>query len=112
MFLLEILKNWGIDIFDSTTPPNVIFAVCIMILSVLSVLCFINILFYFVVLLIVDSQFVTDKINKIGSKILNKIVKFYKQTRPTLIVFEILLFIWLNEIIISSCYRIISAYYF
>jgi hypothetical protein len=118
MFLLEILKNWGIDIFDSSTPPLVGFALCILILSVLSVLCFINIVFYFVVLLIIDSKFVTDKINKNGAiwagwgKIITKIINFYKQTRPILIVIEILIFIWINQIIIYSCYRLVSAYYF
>lgn len=114
-YLLEILKNWGIDIYDSSTPPFVLFALCILILSVLSVLCFINIIFYVIMLLIVDSKYVTDKINKNGMatpEILKKFVNFYKQTRPILIVFEILLFIWVNEMIISSCYRVVSEYYF
>jgi hypothetical protein len=59
-FVLEILKNWGIDLYDPNTPPYVTFILCILILSVLSFLCFINIIFYVIMYLIVESKFVTE----------------------------------------------------
>lgn len=109
MILIELLKYLGINIYDNSTPPEVIYALCIMLLSIMSVICFFNLLIYFIVLFALDSKYIQDKID--GFKKLQKIINLYKNTRIYFILFEVLLFIWLNGIIILTSYKIVSSYY-
>ena len=37
MFILEILKNYGLDLYDPNVPPVVLLCLVILILSILSI---------------------------------------------------------------------------
>uniref|UniRef100_UPI0030FF37FB hypothetical protein n=1 Tax=Singerocybe alboinfundibuliformis TaxID=1346812 RepID=UPI0030FF37FB len=109
MFILEILKNYGVDLYDSNTPPVVLLCLIIIILVILSILCFLNIMFYFVVLFSVEREYVQNIITKY--KLLGKIIKFYHKTSYLFIGIEIIFFIWINSIIFYICFNIVYGYY-
>lgn len=115
MFLIEVLKKYfGINNFDSSLAENlpieVFLALSILLLSVISLSCIVNIFFYFIVLFAFDSKYIKDKMEKWN--ILKRVINFYRNTRIFFIIFEFSLFIFVNWVIISSCYKIVSAYYF
>lgn len=78
MFILEILKNYGLDVYDPNVPPVIIVFLIILILSIFSILCFWNIMFYFIVLFSFDTEFIQNIINKY--KLLGKMIRFYRKS--------------------------------
>jgi hypothetical protein len=96
MFLVELFKYFGINIYDVNIPNNVLLALCFMLLIIFSVLCFINILIYFFVLYIFENKSILERIEKIDKviirKIILKLINFYKKSSILFIVFEILIF--------------------
>ena len=64
MIILELLKHIGIDLYDGNVPDIVLFALCILLLTIYSVLCILNILIYLLVLYILKSNNILIKIEK------------------------------------------------
>ena len=61
--LLDILRNYGLPIRNSN-ESIVIYAICVFVLSNLMLLCFVNVLIYFSVLLGYESLHVQNKETK------------------------------------------------
>ena len=111
MFLLEILKNLGINLSDTDNVPfEVFFSTNILILCTVSMFCVINIIIYLLVIKSIDTEYIQSKI--INYSIVRKILNLYKKTSMTFIVIEFSFILYIHCFIIHSCYRIISAYYF
>lgn len=64
MIILELLKQIEIDLYDGNAPDIVLFALCILLLTIYSVLCILNILIYLLVLYILKSNNILIKIEK------------------------------------------------
>ena len=111
MFLLEFLKNLGINLSDTDNVPfEVFFSTNILILCTVSMFCVINIIIYLLVIKSIDKEYIQSKI--INYSIVRKILNLYKKTSMTFIVIEFSFILYIHCFIIHSCYRIISAYYF
>ena len=111
MFLLEFLKNLGINLSDTDNVPfEVFFSTNILILCTVSMFCVINIIIYLLVIESIDTEYIQSKI--INYSIVRKILNLYKKTSMTFIVIEFSFILYIHCFIIHSCYRIISAYYF
>ena len=111
MFLLEFLKNLGINLSDTDNVPfEVFFSTNILILCTVSMFCVINIIIYLLVIKSIDTECIQSKI--INYSIVRKILNLYKKTSMTFIVIEFSFILYIHCFIIHSCYRIISAYYF
>ena len=111
MFLLEILKNLGINLSNTDNVPfEVFFSTNILILCTVSMFCVINIIIYLLVIKSIDTEYIQSKI--INYSIVRKILNLYKKTSMTFIVIEFSFILYIHCFIIHSCYRIISAYYF
>ena len=111
MFLLEFLKNLGINLSDTDNVPfEVFFSTNILILCTVSMFCVINIIIYLLVIKSIDTEYIQSKI--INYSIVRKILNLYKKTSMTFIVIEFSFILYIHCFIIHSCYRIISAYYF
>ena len=101
---LEFLNSIGIHV-NENSAPILLFACSIWILAIVSMLCFINIMFYFSILYILDNEKVLIKLSQ--WPFLIKIINFYKSIRTGFIVFELILFIISLGSIIWLCSRII-----
>ena len=111
MFLLEFLKNLGINLSDTDNVPfEVFFSTNILILCTVSMFCVINIIIYLLVIKSIDTEYIQSKI--INYSIVRKILNLYKKTSMTFIVIEFSFILYIHCFTIHSCYRIISAYYF
>ena len=111
MFLLEFLKNLGINLSDTDNVPfEVFFSTNILILCTVSMFCVINIIIYLLVIKSIDTEYIQSKI--INYSIVRKILNLYKKTSMTFIVVEFSFILYIHCFIFHSCYRIISAYYF
>ena len=114
MFLLEFLKNLGINLSNTDNVPfEVFFSTNILILCTVSMFCVINIIIYLLVIKSIDTvaePYIQSK--TINYSIVRKILNFYKKTSMTFIVIEFSFILYIHCFIIHSCYRIISAYYF
>ena len=111
MFLLEFLKNLGINLSDTDNVPfEVFFSTNILILCTVSMFCVINIIIYLLVIKSIDTEYIQSKI--INYSIVRKILNLYKKTSMTFIVIEFSFILYIHCFINHSCYRIISAYYF
>lgn len=60
---LEFLNSIGIHVSEDSAPI-LLFACSVWILSIVSLLCFINIIFYFSILFILDSERILIKLSK------------------------------------------------
>src|ERR1700726_65820 len=100
MFIVELFKYFGINIYDVNIPNNVLLALCFMLLVIFSVVCVINILIYFFVLYVCENKSIFEKIDNIDKviirKILLKVINFYKKSSIFFIVFELFIFFWVN----------------
>ena len=63
MFLLEFLKNLGINLSDTDNVPfEVFFSTNILILCTVSMFCVINIIIYLLVIKSIDTEYIQSKI--------------------------------------------------
>lgn len=122
MLLIELLKYVGIDlnrVLDGSIVPvegvdvNFVlynFALMVFIFSVISFLSVLNIIFYFLIIMYSDkSKFILDLSNK--RPLFGKLVKYYKNTRLSLIIVELGFFVWsigsmifISYIIFTKCF--------
>ena len=91
---LDLLLNWlGISLVENATDsPVFLLSACVLIFSIIALLCAINIIFYFIVLYFIENKNLLEKISKY--KILLKLIKFYKKTTMFYLAVEILIFIY------------------
>jgi hypothetical protein len=108
MIILYQLNELLSKLQDNSIPDDGKLALGFLILSVISLLCFINILTYFIVLYTIETKFMQEKMDR--WKLLKRIMNLYKTTSIYFIGFEILLFLYVNGFIIWSCYRLVSFY--
>lgn len=102
----DILNSLGISV-DENTSPIVLFCAVNLLLSIISILCVLNIILYLIVIYISDN----DKFLKWISNynILKKVFSLYKKTRQSYLVFEFIILlinigsiIWLNFSLING----------
>ena len=109
--LIDVL-NWlgkGVVLpLPHSDDPIFMFALIILVLSVCSLLGFINIMVYFFTLLYFDTPLIQRLIMK-GQKF-GKIIKFYKQTSMVFITFEIIVYLWFMGSIIKICIKILNTF--
>lgn len=93
--ILDLARSWGIGISNSNDPV-VLYSVCIFILGIVMLLCFVNVVIYFSILLGLETQYVLNKIEKIEvlkyGWFLKKTINLYKKTQISFIVLEIIFF--------------------
>ncbi|TQF64836.1 hypothetical protein PNOK_m000108 (mitochondrion) [Pyrrhoderma noxium] len=102
------MKNLGINLNDGSGQVSL--ALCILLLSIFSQFCFINIVAYLVVLLLIDKEYVKCKMEQY--KILKIVINFNRKTSLTYLTLEFIIYIYVNKVILSSCYKLVSAHYF
>ena len=101
---LDLLLNWlGISLVENATDsPVFLLSACVLIFSIIALLCAINIIFYFTVLYLVENKTLLEKISKY--KIILKLVNFYKKITMFYLIIDILTFIFWNIcILIYKC---------
>ena len=101
-FLKEFLLSYGINLnVDDSTSPVVLFALSVLILSVVSMWCFITIVLYLGFLYLMENKLLLEKVSKYS--IIVKFISLYKKTRLIYLFVEIALFlISLGSIILLS----------
>lgn len=105
---MQFLSSWGIHVnLNGSSDPMLVLFCCILALSIVSLISFIQVLFYFLVLYITDHKYIIDKISKYI--VLVKIMNIYKQTRIVYIIFEVLIFLLCILFIIWLCVRVIYS---
>ena len=104
--ITDFLRLLGINItINDSTSPIVLFACVILVLSIIALLCFINIVIYFTVLYLTEHKIFIDKISEY--KYILKIINIYRKTRLPYLLFEIILYLICSCSIIWFCIRII-----
>jgi len=105
--LINLLKNIGIHInISESSSPIMLFAFSILVLSLISLFCVLNIILYLCVIYISDSQELLDKISK--NILLLKIFYFYKNTRIFYLVIEFIFLLFILGSIIWLCIRVLN----
>ena len=111
--ILDLVRSWVINIINSN-DPLVLYSVCIFIFGVIMLLCFVNVVIYFSILLGLESQYVLNKIGKLeGLKygwLLKKYINLYKKTQLGFIALEIILFLYVDYALITTSYTIFTGY--
>ena len=109
-FINLILKLLGLDVvLDDETSPFLVFVSGIFCMSLITLLSFINILIYTVILYITEHKLFLDKINKYP--FLVKVIGYYRKTRLSFLIIEVLFFTFSLLAIIYLSYKGICAYY-
>ncbi len=107
--LIQLLDYFGFHVdFNVRQSPIFLFAVCVLIFSIIALVSFIQILFYLVVIYISDHPILLVKISKYP--ILVKIYKIYKQTRIAYLLLEAGFLIFSLGSIIKLCIKTIQAF--
>jgi hypothetical protein len=104
-----VLKSYGMDIYDPNVPSFVLLCLSFLILTVISIGCFINVIFYFFILLNSENEWILKFVNK--HWILKRIFNIYLNTSRIFIIVEICLFLYLNFTIIFICFIIVNLFY-
>lgn len=104
----KILDFLGIDLSDPNIPTEVLLSLSILFLTIVSVLCFINLMCYFIILRISDTEMVQNYIK--DKRFLFKMVNFYKKISIWTIAYEIVFYIFVNYYIIYICFKISNNY--
>lgn len=107
--LIRVLDSFGIHV-DLSTPqsPLFLFAVSILVFSVIGLVCFIQILIYLVVIYVSDHPILLDKISKYP--ILVRIFKLYKTTRIAYLLLESGFLLFSLGSIIKLCLKVIYLF--
>jgi hypothetical protein len=104
--LIDFLNMLGLHInINLETSPIVQFCIVILVLTIIALICCINIFLYCIVLYISENKNILNYINKY--KIILKIFNFYKKTRLLYIVLEFIFLIVNLACIASLCLYII-----
>ncbi len=102
--IFELLNKLGINITENSSPIF-LFACSILILSLISLVCFIQIMLYFLINYYSENEKFINKISKLP--ILLKIVKFYKISNIVSIMIEIGFFLLSMTSIIYLCFKVV-----
>lgn len=96
----QFLQTLGINV-SADSDPHLLFICSLFVLAILSMVSFINMLIYCVVLYIKEHKLFLEKISKY--KLLSKLVPFYRKTRISFLFLEILKFLGCLSSIIVLC---------
>lgn len=99
--LLEIMNNDSIPIVGRLALGNFI-------LLSISLISFLNLIFYLIIIKVLDNKIVLEKIQRY--KYLNKIFMLYKHTRTYFILFELCLILFINITILWQSYRLFTHF--
>jgi len=98
--------NWlGISLSDSSSPI-LILGYVFLVLSVISLICAVNILIYLIAIKIIEHPKVLDKLS--NWIFLSKFIKLYTNIRWWYIILDVLLLIYCLSRIIILCWKITS----
>ena len=112
MEFIKLILNWvGIDIeINDETSPLLLFFCAIFCMSLLTLNSFLKILIYLINLYITEHKLFLEKINKYPY--LTKLLNYYRKTRLSFLIFEILFFTCSLIYIAYLCFKIIYAAFF
>ena len=99
--LLELMNNDSISLVGKLALGNFI-------LCSISLISFLNIIIYIIIIKILDKEFVLEKIQRY--KYINKIFMLYKHTRTYFILFEVCLILFINIFILWQSYILFSNF--
>lgn len=99
--LLQLMNNESVPLVGKLSLGNFI-------LCSISLISFLNILIYLIIIKILDNKIVLEKVQQY--KTLNKILMLYKHTRLYFILFEVGLILFINIFILWQSYRLFSIY--
>ena len=108
-FIYQILSYLGINPNLGTSEMNhfVQFLCIIIFLSIFIVICLLNVLFYFLIIYLIDDLKLLDSYtNKLPGFVLS-IINLYKNTRKLFIVYEVCFALFITFSIIWLCSRIV-----
>jgi len=92
--LIEFLQSLGIQInINPEIKPIVLFSIVILVLTLIALLCSINIFIYAIIIYISENEKILNFIKKY--KLLFKIFNYYKKTRLVFIIIEFLFLIFI-----------------
>ena len=103
-FFFQFLQTLGINV-NANSDPHLLFICSLFVLAILSMVSFINMLIYCVVLYITEHKLFLEKISKY--KLLSKLVPYYRKTRISFLILELLIFLGCLSSIIVLCYKFI-----
>ena len=90
--IIKYLSSWGVHVnISESSDPMLLLCCSILVLAIVSLISFIQVLFYFCVLYITDHKYIVDKISKYSWLV--QIMSLYKKMRISYILFEVLLFL-------------------
>lgn len=106
--LIAFLNSLGFNITLTENPsPLLLFALCILVFSLISLFCIINIIMYLLVVYVSDNKKVLEIVSKHAWVL--KIFNLYKQTRIVYLVGEFIFLIFVVCSMIWLCYRIVNG---
>jgi hypothetical protein len=106
--LIEFLKLLGIHInINQETQPIVTFSIAILVLTIIALLCTLNIFIYLLVLYITDNVKFLEYFK--NYKVILKIFYYYKKTRVIYIIIEFIFLVFILSSISWLCLRIIQG---
>jgi hypothetical protein len=105
----QILNVLGVNLNTEASNGNtfVLFLCYIVLLSIFIVICLLNVLFYFLIIYLIDDLKLLDSYtNKLPDFVLT-IINLYKNTRKLFIVYEVCFALFITFSIIWLCSRIV-----
>lgn len=106
--IINLLNNYEEHMLSGISESNqaiFLFALSILLISSVCMLCAIQIIIYLLVLYVLEHKSVLDKLSKYP--LLLKIINLYRKTRIYYIVFEIIFFFTTLSMIIYLCSRLV-----
>ena len=108
MNILYLILNYlGVDL-NSDVSVFVKFLYVIILLSVIIVICLLNVLFYFLIIYLIEDLKILDKFTKFKlPNFVLSLIKLYKNTRKLFIVYEVCFALFIALMLIWLCSRIV-----
>lgn len=107
--LLSLFNYYGINLDEPSLPLAVFLSGHIFLFTIVSVISFVNLAVYFIILQVSDTKIVLKFIE--NKNYLKKIISFYKKTTIFTISIEIIFFILANYFTLNLCFIVINGYY-
>ena len=101
-YFFDFINSFGFNI-NLGSSPLVLFLSSILVLSIVSLLCILNIIIYFIILKVFESQSNIDWITARVPSYVMYLINIYRKTRIYYIIVEVLFLLFCNGSIIYLC---------
>lgn len=106
---LEKLKSFNIDLMDPTVPPLARLCFIFFLLTLVSLFSFYNFVVYILVMRLTETEWFLNFIK--GKKRLTKMVNFYRTVNTGFVVYDLLLFGFVNCGMLYLSFLVFYPYY-